>query len=181
MNTFSDPRTIVEQLPIFAGQKVADFGSGSGAYSLLLAQKVGGTQSGAVYSIDVQQNLVEQLVSQAREQNLTCIHPVWGDLEAPQGSRLRDNSIQLVLIANTLFQAEHPARLIREAQRVLVPDGLLVIVDWSESFGNIGPKEDHVITQEAAKLMVEENNFEIEKPIEAGEHHYGIIARKKMN
>ena len=180
MNTFSNPQEIVEQLPIFAGQKVADFGAGSGSYTFLLAKKVAGGQSGAVYAVDVQQNMVDSIVAEARKQNLTHVHGVWGDLEAPKGSRLRDASIQAVLMANTLFQTEHPAKVIREAQRVLAPDGLLIIIDWSESFGNIGPKEDHVITQEAARLLIEEYNFEIEKPFDAGEHHYGIIARKQL-
>lgn len=178
MNTFSDPRVIIDQLPIFSGQKVADFGAGNGAYTFVLADKVqGGSNEGAVYAIDVLENMVDQLHKEARERNLPIVHPIWGDLESEKGSKLRDNSIQAVVIANTLFQAEHPDRLIKEARRILTPQGVLIVIDWQESFGNIGPKEDHVVTEKAAQTLVEEHGFLIDKSISAGEHHYGFIAR----
>lgn len=179
MNTFSDPRMIIEQLPIFSGQKVADFGSGSGSYTFLLSKKVSGSQEGAVYAIDVRQAMVEQIAAETRKQNMSNVHAVWGDLEQDHGSRLRDDSVQSVLVANTLFQLDDHKALIKEAHRVLSYEGLLVVIDWSESFGNIGPAPDHVVTQEAAKLLVEEQGFEIQKDIKAGEHHYGFIAIKK--
>lgn len=179
MNTFSDPQKIVEQLPVFAGQKVADFGSGTGTYSFLLAKKVQGSQQGTIYAIDVQQNLVDLVAKEAQEQGLHNIKAVWGDVDDIRGSRLRDESVHVVFVANTLFQAEFPRKLVQEAKRVLTPEGNLIIIDWSESFGNIGPHSDDVITQAAAELMLEEHGFEIERNINAGEHHYGIIARKK--
>lgn len=178
MNTFSDPRAIIDQLPIFSGQNVADFGAGNGAYTFALADKVGGVNSeGAVYAIDVRQNMVERIVKEARSKNQAIVHGIWSDLESEKGSKLRDNSIQVVVIANTLFQVEYPARVIQEAKRVLTPQGILIVIDWQESFGNIGPKEDHVITEAAARTMVEEHGFTIDKVISPGEHHYGFIAK----
>jgi ubiquinone/menaquinone biosynthesis C-methylase UbiE len=179
MNTFSDPRTIVEQLPIFSGQKIADFGSGSGNYTLLLAKKVTGNDQGIIYAIDVVKQMVEQLSNLTKERSINNVHAIWGDLEQEKGSRLRDQSVNMVLVCNTLFQSDHPKKIISEAHRVLVPRGNLVIVDWSESFGNIGPSPDHVVTEDAAKLLVEESHFEVKESISAGEHHYGFIAVKK--
>jgi ubiquinone/menaquinone biosynthesis C-methylase UbiE len=177
MNTFSDPRKIIEQLPIFSGQKIADFGAGNGAYTFELAKKTQkGSNQGAVYAIDVVQNMVEQIAAEARTQNLNTVHAIWSDLESEKGSKLRDSSIQAVVIANTLFQAEHPARLIKEARRILTDHGILIVIDWRESFGNIGPKEGHIITEDAARLMVEEHGFTIDKSLTAGEHHYGFVA-----
>lgn len=178
MNTFSDPRAIIDQLPIFSGQKVADFGAGTGAYTFALAEKVaGGSKEGAVYAIDVIQPMVEQISKEAREKNLPIVQAIWSDLESEKGSKLRDNSVQAVVVANTLFQVDHPAKVIREAKRILTPQGILIVIDWKESFGNIGPKEDHVVTEEAARTMVQEQGFEIDKSISPGEHHYGFIAR----
>ena len=62
MNTFSDPRMILEQLPIYAGQKIADFGAGSGAYTYLLSKKVGGNPEGVVYAIEVQNKWLSRLL-----------------------------------------------------------------------------------------------------------------------
>ena len=68
--------------------------------------------------------------------------------------------------------------MLREAQRILKKNGRLVIIDWSESFGNIGPKPDHVVSASAAKLLCQEAGFEFLKSIHAGEHHYGFIVKK---
>lgn len=179
MNTFSDPQKIIEYFPIFSGQKVADFGAGSGAYTFLLAEKVKGGTQGAVYAVEVQKNLVEQLSATAEKKGMSYVHPVWGDIESPKGSRLRDGSVNAVLVANTLFQVDHPGNVIKEARRVLGYEGVLIIIDWAESFGNIGPKQDHVISKDAAELLIAEHGFEIERSFNAGEHHYGFIARKK--
>jgi ubiquinone/menaquinone biosynthesis C-methylase UbiE len=103
---------------------------------------------------------------------------VWGDVDEKHGSRLRDNSIDYVFLVNTLFQLEDKKTAIQEIRRVLKTEGKLILVDWSESFGNIGPREDHVVSEETARLLAEENGFIFEKKLEAGEHHYGILARK---
>ncbi len=175
MNTFSDPLKIIEQIPLINDTHVADFGCGAGAYSLLLAKK---STVSKIFSIDVQKDMIERLGKIAKSENLHKIHVVWGDVDEENGSRLRSESIDLVLIINTLFQAEKKKQMIEEAYRVLKRDGKLVIIDWSESFGNIGPKEDYIIREETAQLLVEEVGFFIDKKIEAGEHHYGFIAHK---
>ncbi len=178
MNMFSDPQKIIIELPIFSGQRVADFGAGTGVYTFLLAQKVKGIQDGEVFAIDVNQGLVERIGSEAREQGLTNVHPIWGDVDEPRGSNLADASVQAVLIANTLFQVEHRAAVIQEAHRILSFEGTLVLIDWEDSFQHIGPHADHVITKESARLLLQENGFDLVREFDAGAHHYGLIARK---
>jgi ubiquinone/menaquinone biosynthesis C-methylase UbiE len=160
MNTFSDPLKIIEQIPFPPDSHIADFGCGAGAYSLLLAEKA---EVSKIFSIDVRKEMIERLGNIARSEQLHKIHVVWGDVDEENGSRLRSGSVDVVLIINTLFQAEKKKQMIEEAFRVLKRDGKLVIVDWSESFGNIGPKEDHVIKEDTAKLLVEEVGFFVDK------------------
>lgn len=179
MNTFSDPRAIVTQLDITSGQQVADLGAGSGAYSLALAEKFK-TRGAAIdiFAVEVQKRMVERLGSEAEQRAITTIHPIWGDIEEEKGTKLRHESIDWVFIMNTLFIVEHRKGLLREAHRILKSGGRLVVVDWSESFGGIGPKEDQVIKESTAKLLVEEAGFIFEHSVDVGEHHYGFIARK---
>ena len=59
---FSNPEQNVLQLGLREGMRVADFGAGSGAYSLASGKKVGHT--GHVYAIEVQKNLVKKLESE---------------------------------------------------------------------------------------------------------------------
>ena len=178
MNTFSDPQNIVEQGDFFPGQEVADFGVGSGAYTMAIARKIAGDPKSRVFAIDVQRDLLDRVASEAENEHLDSVNVVWGDLETQGGSRLKDASVSAVVIANTLFQLEDKKAVLKEAWRVLRSDGRLIIVDWSESFGNIGPKEDHIVTEATAKTLTEETGFIFDRNLKAGEHHYGFMSRK---
>lgn len=178
MNTFSDPVKIIEQVPLFPGQHVADLGVGSGAYTFACAEKIKGDVNSRVFAVDIQKNLLERISSESKERRLEDVRVVWGDLEKPSGSRLRHDSMDVVLLVNTLFQVEHKHGVMQEAYRVLKPGGLLVLIDWSESFGNIGPKQSEIVNFEMAKTYMQEAGFVFDRDIQVGEHHYGAIARK---
>lgn len=178
MNTFSDPIKIIEQFPVDNVHAVADFGAGGGAYSLALARKYSSDITFKIYSIEVVQDLLAKIDSTAKAESLSNINVVWGDIENEKGSRLRDNSIDLVLIINVLFLLEDRNSIMKEAHRVLRSGGHIVVIDWTDSFGNIGPKEESIISFDSAKQLAEQNAFIFEKDIEAGNHHYGFISKK---
>lgn len=178
MNTFSDPQKIVDQLDLSPELHIADFGSGAGNYVMAIAHKLKGSSTAKVFAVDVQKELLNRIHQQAEQENLSSVHIIWGDIEEENGSRLRHESIDVVIVANTLFQVGEKVSMLKEVRRVLKPGGKLVIVDWSESFGNIGPKENEVISEETAKLLCEEQGFSFDRTLEAGEHHYGFITRK---
>ena len=60
---FSDPEKNIEQFSLGKGMHVADFGTGSGFYALAAAEAVG--ETGRVYAIDVQKDLLEKLKKEA--------------------------------------------------------------------------------------------------------------------
>jgi ubiquinone/menaquinone biosynthesis C-methylase UbiE len=175
MNIFSDPQIIVEQLDIMGGNHIADLGVGSGAYSLALAERFKNNSSTKIFAVDVQKDLISRIESEASNRGLHNIYGVWGNIEEPKGTRLRDSSIDFAIIANTLFQVEHKKILIQEVMRILTPEGKLIIIDWSESFGNIGPKPSVIISESAARSLCEEAGLVFRKNIDVGEHHYGFM------
>ncbi len=175
MNTFSDPKKIINQLELEENFHIADFGSGAGAYSLLLAKKV---PLGKVFALDVQKDMLERLEHEAQSEGIRNIHSIWADVDEVKGSRLRDDSVDFVVLANVLFQVENKKTMLAEAFRVLKPNARMLVLDWSESFGNIGPAQEFVVREDTAKLLAEECGFEFEKDLEPGEHHYAFIARK---
>ncbi len=176
---FSDPNTIVPQLHIQLGASVADLGAGTGAYSLALAKAVG--PSGKVYACEVQKDMLTRLENDARERGATNIQAVLSNIEAHLGTKLRDQSIDWVIIANVLFQAEDRDGLIKEVSRILKPSGSVLLVDWMESFGNLGPHPKDVITAvDAEKKFAEAGFKKSPQAIHAGSHHYGIIFKKTL-
>ncbi|MDE1944457.1 MAG: methyltransferase domain-containing protein, partial [Patescibacteria group bacterium] len=102
---FSDPRENVLQLGLREGMKVGDFGAGSGHYSRAAAAIVG--HEGKVYAIDVQEDILKHLKLNTHEEHQGIIEAIWGDIEKPGGTKLRDASLDAVILANTLFQVEN--------------------------------------------------------------------------
>ncbi len=177
MNTFSDPKAVIAQLNLGAGFHIAELGAGSGAYTNILGEYYKNDPHARIFAIDIQKKLLEKIQSDANSLNYSSVRTIWGDIEHHEGTRLRQFSMDMVLVINTLFQIENKKSLIQEAKRILKPEGVLVIVDWSESFGNLGPHVNHVINEIQAKTLCDENGFVLEQDLQAGEHHYGFTAR----
>lgn len=170
---FSDPQKNIEQLDLEKGAKVADFGAGSGFYTLAVARAVG--PEGRVYAVDIQKDLLEKIKNTARLEGLFNIEYVWGDLERLGGSKIQENSLDCAIVANVLFQVENKEFFLTEAKRILKPTGRILVVDWSESFAGMGPEAKRVITKEQAKKLFTDKGFKLVREIEAGSHHYGFI------
>lgn len=175
---FSEPEHNIEQLGIKEGEVVADFGTGGGAYAIAAAKALRGT--GRVYAIDVQKELLTRLENTAREERVGNISVIWGNLDKVGGSKLRDQSCDVVIISNVLFQCPDKRATIEEAKRVLRHGGRLLVIDWKGSYNNMGPRADEVFTEDAAMKLIEPMNFTLEKHIDAGGFHYGLVFRKGL-
>lgn len=174
---FSDPAKNIEQLGLSKGMFVADFGAGSGFYTMSSAKAVG--EKGRVYAIDVQKELIQKIKNQAKIEHLSNIEIIWGDVEKVGGSKMRDDSVDAVIIANILFQLSDKNNICLEAKRILKKGGRLLVVDWIDSFGNLGPRQEDIFSVSGAKEIFLKNGFAVEKEFNAGEHHYGLIFKKQ--
>ncbi len=173
---FSDPQKIMESCGIQAGMEIADFGAGSGFYTIAAARALIAT--GRVYAIDVQKDLLVKIRNQAISQGLYNVEIIWGDVEKPSGTHLADASIDLVFLTNILFQLEQKQAVLDEIKRILRPNGRVLVVDWNDSFGGIGPAPEKVFLKKDAQEMFEKNGFHLDREIVAGPHHYGLIFKK---
>jgi ubiquinone/menaquinone biosynthesis C-methylase UbiE len=170
---FSDPNKNLNYFQLTPGLKVADFGAGSGVYTLAMSPLVG--SGGAVYAVEVQKELLERLATEAKHRKLRNVQVVWGDIEKLHGTKLADHSVDLVVVANVLFQVTGRYTLALEAKRVLRPGGRVAVVEWSDSFNNLGPKAEAVVPATEAKKIFGEAGFQVVNDFPAGAHHYGIM------
>ncbi len=175
---FVSPEQIIEMLDLTSPMAVADFGCGSGHYVIGAAKKVG--KSGKVYAIDIQQEMLSFVRSQAQTAGLNNIETIWTDLETPDATRLKENTVDLVIISNILFQAENKNQVLQEAFRILKTGGRLVVIEWSvgEQGSKLGPLMDARISLQNAKTIIEGAGFSFVKEFDPGEHHYGLIFKK---
>lgn len=173
---FVVPEIVATHFHLKEGDLVADFGAGSGFFLKVLTTGVG--PSGKVYACEIQKQLVEKLGDFARLQGFLNVVPLWCDLEEIGGIKLPENTLDVGLLINTLFQFEHKNTALEEIRRVLRPGGVLHVIDWTESFGGLGPQPGSVVTKEQAISLLESEHFMFEREYEAGDHHYGIAVRK---
>jgi ubiquinone/menaquinone biosynthesis C-methylase UbiE len=178
-NAFLNPEDILETWSIHPGERVADFGCGSGFFAVAAAKLVG--PSGKVYALDVQPESLEATRSRARLNNINNIEYIRVDLETPEGSHLGHNSIDKILISNILFQAENMEAVIKESYRVLKKGGSALLIEWNEEISPAGPPLDHRVSQGEAETLCKNEKFSQIREIPAGEHHYGLVCTKENN
>ncbi len=174
---FMDPRAVITHFHLRPGDVVADFGAGVGHYLGALSKAVGG--EGKVYACEIQKMLVERLTKRIHEERLLNAHAIWCDLEAKGGTKLRDGLLDAGLLMNTLFQIENKAAALTEFGRVIRKGGKLFVVDWTDSFGNMGPHPSQVLKEGDARTLLEANGFKFEHDFPAADHHYGLVFSKQ--
>lgn len=173
---FVIPEKVVSHFHIRPGDRVADFGAGTGYFLKSLSAAVG--DEGAVYACEIQKNLVETMDKYVSHEHLPNVRTIWCDFEKAGGSKIEDDSLDLVIMVNTLFQIEDKPVAIAEALRVLRTGGRFVVVDWTESWAGIGPEPAAVFRQVDTEALLAEAGCTMETTFPAGDHHYGITFRK---
>lgn len=173
---FTKPEDNIAMLGLHEGLVVADLGSGTGAYTILLARKVG--ETGRVYAVEVQKEFLSNIKTLAAENGLKNIEVIWGDIERPGGTKIKDDSVDAVVVSNVLFQAEDKPGLVREAKRILKTGGKLLFIDWSASFKGMGPTESMIIPKDIARDLFKKEGFVLTKDFQTGDHHYGLLMVK---
>ncbi len=155
------------------GMRVADFGCGSGYFTLLIAKKV--SPNGTVTALDILESVLEVVRSKASAVGLSNLQTVRANLEVSGSSGLSNNSQDLVLIANILFQSERRLEILREAQRVLSPGGSLVVIEWKKEGGGFGPPVEHRLDSGEVKTMATSMGYAFVKEVDAGAYHFGLM------
>lgn len=173
---FMNPAQILAACNLQVTDSVADFGAGSGFLSRAAASLV---PQGSVFAIEIHREIVNRLARDAQEAHMANLHALWGDIELPGGTRLDDESVNFVVISNVLFHLDDKMACINEAKRILKPGGRILIVDWSESFGGIGPAPQAVVTQQTAEAFCERAGLKkLPSTLQAGDHHYALLVQK---
>jgi len=173
---FIKPEEIIKNFEVGPGMTAADFGSGSGHYVLAIAKKMNNT--GIVYAVDIQKNLLEKIKSEADKQHLSNVDIVWADIEGKEGTKLANGILDFAVASNILFQIGDKESLAKEIKRTLKSGGRAAVIDWSASFGGTGPSPKAVMPKKETERIFIQEGFLEEREFPAGDNHYGIIFKK---
>ena len=170
------PEYVVSQFGLKKGSRVADFGCGHGFFTVALARSVG--PEGKVYAIDIQKATLDIVRAKARNEHLFNIELIWGDIDLPLGSKLRDNSMDFVCITQVLFQCEKKENVFQEAARILNESGRLAVIEWNLRSILFGPAMSLGVSQETVKDLARKAGFQLGGTFDTGAHHYGFFFTK---
>jgi ubiquinone/menaquinone biosynthesis C-methylase UbiE len=165
---FLNPEKILEKLDLNKKMVAADFGCGSGGWTIPLAKKVKW-----VFAIDLLEEPLSALRGRMKMEKLSNIDPLRANVE--EKTTLLSESCDLVLMTNLLFQVENIKGVFEEAKRVLKKGGKILVVDWKEN-APVGPGER--VSVEKIKEIAKESGFEFKEEFEAGIYHFGLIFLK---
>ena len=116
---------MIALLGIGPGDRVADLGAGGGYFTFRLAEAVG--ESGRVYAVDVDDDMVDYLTQQARERGAANVAVVRGEFEDP---KLPDGEIDLLFTCNTYHHIADRSAYFRRVLVDLAPSGRVAIVEF---------------------------------------------------
>ncbi|MEO5646059.1 MAG: class I SAM-dependent methyltransferase [Candidatus Paceibacterota bacterium] len=171
-----DPIQTLAAAHIQSTNTIADFGAGSGMVAALAATLV---PQGQVFAIEINKDQVTRITRDALDKKLPNLHVLWGDIEIPEGTKLANESVDVVLCFNVLFTLDDKAAMLKEAYRVLKQGGKIVLVDWTESFGGLGPKPHHIFTEAMSEALLGTIGFKkLADSLPSGAHHYAILFGK---
>ena len=132
-----------QQLEIKPGQTVCDLGSGDGYHTLWMASVVG--ETGKVYAVDIQQEMLDLLQKRAVGRGIKNITSVVGAAWDP---KLPPNSQDLILLVDVYHEFSHPEHMLIAMRKALKPEGRLALVEFRSEDPRVPIKEEHKMSKE---------------------------------
>jgi ubiquinone/menaquinone biosynthesis C-methylase UbiE len=119
MERFRKPATRLTEVGLKSGQTVLEYGIGAGSYTIPAARMLG--EAGHLYAVDIHPLAIETVEKRLWKEDLTNVTLILSDRD----TGLPDESVDVVLLYDTLHLVQDKQALLAELHRVLKPDGLL--------------------------------------------------------
>ena len=172
---FFDPSSMLSRVGLTPETSSAvDLGCGYGTFTLPAARIIKGT----VHGFDIEPEMIRATSSKAQEAGLANVQLHLRDFVA-DGTGLPDASVGYVMLFNILH-AEDPQRLLREAYRILTPDGTAAVMHWvSDRPTPRGPSLDIRPSPADCRKWMTGAGFTLEDGVvELPPYHFGLVGRK---
>jgi SAM-dependent methyltransferase len=173
---FFDPDCILRKLDCDETRRmVFEFGCGYGLFTEAAARITRGT----VHAVDIEPEMVAATLQQVAKSGLVPVHVALRDF-VQDGSGQPDQSMDYVMLFNILH-IEEPVKLLREAHRILVPDGIAAVIHWNyDATTPRGPSMEIRPRPEQCQEWAEEAGLQFlrHEPLECCSYHYGLVTRR---
>jgi|SRR4051812_24647498 len=149
---------MLTNLGVMRGMTICDMGCGNGFYSLQLAKMTG--DSGRVYAVDIQAEMLRMLKARAEEEGIRNITPLLSTATDP---KLPKGKIDLILLVDVYHEFSHPVEMLAAMREALAPDGACALVEFRAEDPNVPIKPEHKMTKEQILKEWPPNGFKLVK------------------
>jgi ubiquinone/menaquinone biosynthesis C-methylase UbiE len=168
---FLNPKDVIDSLDISEDSVICDFGCGSNGWTVPLARIA---SKGMVYAVDLSEDDLALLESSLKRLEINNVKILLSDLE--KGVKINDKEIDLLIIANLLFEIDDQSIVLKEGRRILKDGGQMVIIDWNSS--NPFGLKDELVDFNKLKESILKIDLKLEKEVDLGSYHRCLIIRK---
>jgi ubiquinone/menaquinone biosynthesis C-methylase UbiE len=173
-----DARAFFKELQLKKGSAFLDIACGRGAYTLAAVRYVGA--AGVLYAVDLWDEGIADLKAQAAARGISNIKAAIADA----GHRLPvdDRQVDVALMATVLHDFVEDGKAegaLREAARVLKPDGRFAVVEFKKIDGPPGPPREVRLDAGETERLVTRFGFAKETALDLGPYHYLLTFRTR--
>jgi ubiquinone/menaquinone biosynthesis C-methylase UbiE len=174
--SFVSPSSVVTALTLMPGQKIVDFGCGSGVYIEIAQPLLSG--SGLIYAVDINKELLKSIKRDAALRTGARVEVIWTDIDKSFELPIVEHSIDAIIFSNVLSLLKHKEFVFRETTRILKENGVILVVDWTKEQTLVSVSHDS-----SFDLLVDlcsSSGYAQVRRIPAGDHHIAFIARREL-
>jgi len=165
---------MLDNLGIKQGMTICDMGCGNGFYTLKLAQMTG--ETGKVYAVDIQPEMIKMLRERASEQRIRNITPVLGVFNDP---RLPKGKMDLILLVDVYHEFSHPFEMMQSICKSLKSTGKVIFVEFRGEDPEVPIKPLHKMTEAQVRKEMSVHPLEWRETIKVLPRQHIIIFQKK--
>ncbi len=169
-----DVHDLLVRSQIVPGLHIADFGAGKTGHLVFpAAQTIG--EHGIVYAVDILPDVLAEIKKRAASSSMLQVQPVWADIELSNGVAIPNQSLDVVFIVNVLNRTTKQNVVLAEADRLLKNKGRLVIVDWVQKVGALGPELTSLLDFNFITAWARERGYAVQEDFLVSAYSRGLI------
>lgn len=167
------PHNTLLRLGYQPDDSMADIGCGIGLFTFQAAE-IGG-QNAKIYAIDISDIMLSEVKKRAQLAGYNNIVPLKSD---EYDFKLKDESVDFVLICTVLHEVDDKTRFLQEASRICRRGGIISVVEFNETKTDFGPPLHHRVKRDEASKLLYESGFQSAVDFDINGAFYALKAIK---
>jgi len=164
------PDELMRALELRPGSAIADIGAGTGYFTWRLAERVG--QTGKVFAVDVQQNMLDITRLTVERHGLGNVEYL---LAGDGDPKLPARSIDMAFIAYAFHEFARPAAMVAAIRRALKPGGRIFVLEYAREAPAAPASHLHRMGFDEIRREIEPHGFVVDRMFDFLPVQHGIV------